>query len=389
MRRLRIGIIGTRGIPNHYGGFEQFAQYLSLGLVQKGHDVYVYNSSDHPYKDVSWNDVQIIHCKDPEPILGSFGQFVYDLNCINDARNRDFDVLLHLGYTSDSIWHWRWPRNTINIVNMDGLEWMRSKYNKLTQKFLKWAESLAAKNAPILVADSKYMQEYLAKTYRKSSVYIPYGAEPFTEIDLSFFRKYKLNPGEYYLLIARMEPENNVEMVIRGFLAAGSPYPLFIIGSANNAFGKKLTLKYNNPLLNFCGSIYDQRELNNLRYHSLKYFHGHSVGGTNPSLLEAMACQCNIAAHNNTFNKSILETDADYFSSIEEVAAIISSPVSKKTNTRRKQSNLAKINSVYSQQKNIDDYEQLMFITASKNPKVKSKQVILSPALYQTHEKYG
>jgi glycosyltransferase involved in cell wall biosynthesis len=389
MRRLRIGIIGTRGIPNHYGGFEQFAQYLSLGLVQRGHDVYVYNSSNHPYQDSGWNDVQIIHCKDPETKLGSFGQFIYDLNCINDSRTRDFDVLLHLGYTSDSVWHWRWPRNTINIVNMDGLEWMRSKYNKVTQKFLKLAESLAAKNAPILIADSKYMQEYLKKTYNKSSVYIPYGAEPFTEIDLSVFRKYKINPGEYYLLIARMEPENNIEMIIRGFLASGSPYPLFIIGNTKNDFGKKMTSKYNNELLHFCGPVYDQGELNNLRYYSLKYFHGHSVGGTNPSLLEAMACQCNIAAHNNLFNKSILENDADYFSSAEEITSVISWPACEKTTARRKQSNLARINSIYSQQKNIDDYEQLMFMAASRNFKKNKKQLILSPALYQTHEKYG
>ena len=136
MRRLKIGILGTRGIPNHYGGFEQFAEYLSLGLVQRGHDVYVYNSANHPYQNAEWNDVQIIHCKDPESKLGTFGQFFYDLNCINDARKRNFDILLHLGYTSDSVWHRRWPKNTINMMNMDGLEWMRSKYNKPTKWFL-------------------------------------------------------------------------------------------------------------------------------------------------------------------------------------------------------------------------------------------------------------
>jgi glycosyltransferase involved in cell wall biosynthesis len=386
MRRLRIGIIGTRGIPNHYGGFEQFAQYLSLGLVQRGHDVYVYNSSNHPYKETDWNDVQIIHCKDPEKKLGTFGQFIYDLNCINDSRKRSFDVLLHLGYTSDSIWHWRWPRNTINIVNMDGLEWMRSKYNKLTRLFLKRAESLAAKNAQVLIADSKYMQEYIDKIYKKCSVFIPYGAEAFSAIDLSVFRKYKLNPGEYLLLIARMEPENNIEMIIRGYIASGNPYPLVIIGDTGNAFGKKMVSKYSAHSVIFCGSVYDQSELNNLRYHSAKYFHGHSVGGTNPSLLEAMACQCNIAAHNNTFNNAILQEDADYFSSVEEVTSIINSPGLEKIINKRKSANLDKINSIFSQQKNIDDYERLMFAAASKQMKTK-QELIFSPVLYQTDEK--
>ncbi|MGC4036809.1 MAG: DUF1972 domain-containing protein [Chitinophagaceae bacterium] len=386
MRRLRIGIIGTRGIPNHYGGFEQFAQYLSLGLVQRGHDVYVYNSSNHPYTENEWNDVQIIHCNDPESKLGTIGQFFYDLNCINDARKRKFDVLLHLGYTSDSIWHWRWPKDAVNIVNMDGLEWMRSKYNKPTQRFLKYAESLAAKNAQFLIADSKYMQEYLGKKYKRPSTYIPYGAEVFSTVDLSVFRRYTINPHQYYLLIARMEPENNIEMILQGHLASDNPYPLLVIGDTNNAFGKKLTTCYKKSSLIFCGSVYNQADLNNLRYHSLKYFHGHSVGGTNPSLLEAMACSCNIAAHNNIFNKSILQEDADYFSSADDVRKIIVSPEYDKAINRRKAANIQKIHSIYNQEKNIDDYEQLMFMAACKDSRLKSR-FILSPALYRTDEK--
>src|SRR5438876_5732959 len=114
MKKLRIGIMGTRGIPNSYGGFEQFAQYLSLGLAQRGHEVSVYNSSEHPYQQKEWNGVQITHCKDWEHKISTSGQFFYDLNCINDARKRDFNILLHLGYTSDSIWYWRWPKKTIN-----------------------------------------------------------------------------------------------------------------------------------------------------------------------------------------------------------------------------------------------------------------------------------
>ncbi|MCW3119294.1 MAG: glycosyltransferase family 1 protein [Chitinophagaceae bacterium] len=386
MRRLTIGILGTRGIPNHYGGFEQFAQYLSLGLTQRGHDVYVYSSGNHPYKQNEWNDVQIIHCKDPEPKLGTFGQFFYDLNCVNDSRKRNFDVLLHLGYTSDSIWHWRWPKNTVNIVNMDGMEWNRSKYNKPTQKFLKWAESLAAKNAQVLVADSPHMQEYLASTYGKRAVYIPYGAEVFTDTDLSVFRKYKLTPNQYFLLVARMEPENNIEMTIQGYLASNNPYPLLIIGDTGNPFGKHLRSKYHNASIHFYGSVYDQPELNNLRFYSTKYFHGHSVGGTNPSLLEAMGCGCDIAAHDNVFNNAILQGDADYFSSAQDVARIINKPAMANIIMHRKQSNIEKINTIYNQEKNINDYEQLMFMAVSKDIRL-NKRFTLSPPLYQTAEK--
>src|SRR5690606_25316653 len=138
---MKIAIVGARGIPNFYGGFEQFAEYLSLGLVQKGHDVTVYNSHTHPYQEPTWNGVKIIHCKDPEDKIGTAGQFIYDLNCIRDARKRDYDIILQLGYTSSSIWGWLMPRRkSIVTTNMDGLEWKRTKYSKKVQKFLLFAE---------------------------------------------------------------------------------------------------------------------------------------------------------------------------------------------------------------------------------------------------------
>ena len=386
MRRLRIGILGTRGIPNHYGGFEQFAQYLSLGLVQRGHDVYVYSPDNHPYKNIAWNDVQIIHCKDPEPWLGTFGQFFYDLNCINDSRKRNFDILLHLGYTSDSIWHWRWPRNTINIVNMDGMEWKRSKYNKVTQRFLKWAESLAARKAQLLIADSPHMQDYLLSAYGKRAEFIAYGAEVFTDSDLRVFRKFNLTANGYFLLVARMEPENNVEMAIQGYLASKHPYPLVIVGDTGIPFGRHLISKYSHPSIHFIGPVYEQHELDNLRYYSAKYFHGHSVGGTNPSLLEAMACGCDIAAHDNVFNRAILQQDADYFATADDVAWVINKHVMEGVTKQRKQANIDKIITVYNQDKNINDYEQLMFMAACKDGRL-NRQITLSRTLYQTAER--
>src|SRR6516162_8518542 len=101
---MKIGILGTRGVPNAYGGFEQFAQYLAEGLLRNGHEVWVYNSHTHPYKSDRWNDIHIIHCNDPEHKIGTLGQFIYDFNCLMDARRREYDILLQLGYTSNSIW---------------------------------------------------------------------------------------------------------------------------------------------------------------------------------------------------------------------------------------------------------------------------------------------
>ncbi|MBL7742142.1 MAG: DUF1972 domain-containing protein [Chitinophagaceae bacterium] len=375
MRNLKIGISGTRGIPNHYGGFEQFAEHLSVGLSQRGHDVTVYNSSLHPYKQKEWKGVQVIHCKDLENRIGTAGQFIYDWNCINDARIRNFDVLLHLGYTSDSVWHWRWPKKTVNIVNMDGLEWQRSKYNKPTQRFLKWAESLAAKNAHTMIADSPGIQEYLFKTYGKKPVFIPYGAEPFLQPDPSVLVKYKLTPYRYFLLIARMEPENNIEMIIQGHLASGHRNPLFIIGNITNKYGRYITSRYNNPAIKFSDAIYDQSELDNLRYYSSIYFHGHSVGGTNPSLLEAMACGCRIMANDNRFNRAVLQEDAGYFRESNDVAQAINTPLATSVIERWKKMNLEKIRLVYNHEKIVDSYEEIMLNACGE------RKLVIKPAV--------
>ena len=171
---MKIAILGTRGIPNYYGGFEQFAEFFSVYLVEKGHEVFVYNSHDHPFQEKTFHGVNIIHQYDPEYKLGTFGQFIYDFNCIMDSRKRNFDIILQLGYTSNSVWFFLLPKRPIIITNMDGLEWKRTKYSKPVQQFLKFAERLAAVNSDFLVADSLGIQTFLKKQYKKESTYIAY-----------------------------------------------------------------------------------------------------------------------------------------------------------------------------------------------------------------------
>lgn len=359
-KKLRIGILGTRGIPNRYGGFEQFAEYLALGLVQKGYEVYVYNSHTHEYKDAQWQGVNIIHCNDPEDKMGTFGQFIYDWNCFSDARKRQFDILLQLGYTSSSVWYWRWPKDALNIVNMDGLEWKRSKYNKYVRRFLKTAERLAAVHGDMLIADSLGIQEHLKKVYKKDSIFIPYGAEEFTSPDEKVLQPYDLKPYSYYLLIARMEPENNVETIIKGYLQSAKQESLIVVGKTTNTFGTYLKDTYGaNKNLVFTEGIYDANIINNLRYYSKLYFHGHSVGGTNPSLLEAMACNALIAAHDNVFNKTVLGDDAFYFSHSEGVAAIIGQVTEKEDYATYLAHNKEKIRARYNWTRIINEYEEV------------------------------
>jgi hypothetical protein len=215
---MKIAIIGTRGIPNNYGGFEQFAEYLSVGLVNRGHEVFVYNSHNHPYKKNIWNGVNIIHCYDPEYLIGTPGQFIYDLNCIVSCRKYDVDIILQLGYTSSSIWNRMMPKKSILVTNMDGIEWKRSKFSPKVQRFLKYAEGLAVKYSNYFVSDSIGIQQYLEKEYKVESTYIAYGAELMSDPDLDILKEYNLKKYNYDIVIARMEPENNIEIIIEGYL---------------------------------------------------------------------------------------------------------------------------------------------------------------------------
>jgi glycosyltransferase involved in cell wall biosynthesis len=356
---MNIGIMGTRGIPNRYGGFEQCAQYLAEGLVNRGHKVAVYNSSHHPYQQAMYNDVDIIHCTDYEKKWGTAGQFLYDRNCIRDAGKRNFDVLLHLGYTSDSVFWRGWSREMVHIVNMDGMEWKRSKYNRITRRFLRKAERLAARHANYLVADSIPVLDYLNNEYGSPVSFIAYGATIFDNPNSSCLDSFNVAVKSYGILVARMEPENNIETIICGWLQSGKKEPLLIISNPGNSYGKMLCRKYKHENIRFTGPVYETALINNLRYHSSVYFHGHSVGGTNPSLLEAMACSCNIIAHDNVFNRSVLEQGGKYFTDSTSIAAHLSR--SDESESKIIEFNLEKIQTTYNWQLIVEKYENLMF----------------------------
>ena len=356
---MRIAIIGTRGIPNNYGGFEQFAEYLSVGLVKKGNEVVVYNSHNHPYQKKKWKGVQIIHCFDPEYMIGTTGQFIYDLNCIINSRKHNFDIILQLGYTSSSVWNRIMSKDAILLTNMDGIEWKRSKYSKKVQQFLKYAERLAIKYTDYFIADSIGIQEYLKKTYNVKSTYIAYGAELMGYPNPAVLAEFKLEQYAYDILIARMEPENNIEMILDGFINSNKERDLVVIGSLNTKFGKRIAKKYNDKRIKYLGFVSGIERLNSLRYFSNLYFHGHSVGGTNPSLLEAMASNALICSHDNIFNKSILEQDAFYFSECNKICDLMNS-ISKKSFKEFTANNYKKINKLYSWDKIVDDYDTFL-----------------------------
>jgi glycosyltransferase involved in cell wall biosynthesis len=300
-----------------------------------------------------------------EDKLGTAGQFIYDLNCILDSRKGKFDIVLQLGYTSSSVWGGLLPKKPVVITNMDGLEWMRSKFSKKVQFFLKRAEKWAINTSDHLVADSVGIQQHLKTNFNVDSTYIPYGAHVFNSENKSVLKNYNLQEHKYHMLIARMEPENNVETILDGYDQSKSDEPFLVVGKTTNEFGKYLVSKFqHNKNIQFLGGIYDIEILNNLRFYANLYFHGHSVGGTNPSLLEAMSSGALIAANDNIFNKSILETEAFYFSNSADVSELILKG-EKTSRDEYVSKNIEKIKTLYTWNKIIEDYENL-FIKLAK-----------------------
>ncbi|NPA45392.1 MAG: glycosyltransferase family 1 protein [Chlorobi bacterium] len=357
---MNIAILGTRGIPNNYGGFEQFAEYLSSTLVKKGHNVTVYSSHNHPYKHKSFKNVTIKHILNPEKYIGTFGQFFYDLFSILHTRTQNYDVILHLGYASSSIFLKLHKKSMSIVTNVDGFEWQRGKYSTLTKQFLKLAELLAVKHSDHLIADSKIIRDYYINKYGVQPCFIPYGANILqNKNNTNILAKFNLQKYKYNMLVARFEPENNIETILQGVLDSKNKMTFLVVGDYDNSYGKYIKRKFSNKLIRFLGGIYNIETLNSLRYYSNIYFHGHSVGGTNPSLLEAMASCALICAHKNKFNEVVLGNDALYFNTCGDIKSILDNTI-RDNYSSFVANNLKKIQLTYNWQIVSNKYEEYL-----------------------------
>jgi len=345
---MKIAILGTRGIPNNYGGCEANAEKLAPRFLEEGHEVTVYCPHEHPYKQSEWNGVTLEHVYCPESRAGIWGTLLYDFLCLRHAFKSGFDVVLELGYVPVAVFY---PlvrrRGSMLVTNMDGLEWKRSKWNAFLRLFTRVTEYVGAKFSDALISDNEAIKDHVEAAYGKHSYFIPYGAEIVASPKQSHLDAYDLSPDGYYMLLARLEPENNIEMILEGYLESGASVPFLVVGGTSTPFAKVLLSRYGElEGVRFLGGIFDYEVLSSLRWQSRCYFHGHSVGGTNPSLLEAMASRALIAIHDNPFNRAVVGGDAYRFASAKDVAQIINSDLAKGREDRVS-ANLEKIENVY------------------------------------------
>ena len=369
---MKMAFVSTRGIPNNYGGFEQFAEYISVGMAQRGHEVVVYSPKFHPYQESTYKGVRIKHIYSPETWMGSsVGSFFYDFASLRDAlKKEDFDIIYEAGYTSiipAYIWfNVKKRKRPIFTTNMDGLENKRSKFSPMVRRFLDWEEKMAVKYSHYLIADNMGIHDYYKEKYGKESKFLAYGADIHDDFKAEYLEEFGLKPEEYYILIARLEPENNIVMAIEGYLHSkeNGRRPLIVVGKTNTPHGKELVEKYGNERnVEFVGGIYDFKKLDSVRHFSKAYFHGHSVGGTNPSLLEAMAAGCFIFAHDNIFNRAVLKENAFYYPSADKVTEYLNriDTIAEGSKIQYTARNIEVIRNEYSWESLIDKHEKYFY----------------------------
>ena len=285
---MHLAIIGSRGVPCNYGGFETFAQKLSISLVERGHKVSVYCSSLYSdsyqryFKGVRRIVIPSIRKKSLDKPLYSF------LSCLH-ASLSSYDAVLLLGVSGVVFSMLLRITGKFTVINMDGLEWKRKKWGPLGSSYLRFLEALSARFCNVIVADSRVIQAYFEKRYGKKPYYIPYGADTKDAIDEDRLKQYGLSSGEYFLQVCRLEPENNVHIVIREFEKTKTKKRLAILGDAPYSNQYISSLKNtDDPRIKFLGAVYEE-DYKVIQGSAYAYIHGHEVGGTNPALLEAMA----------------------------------------------------------------------------------------------------
>lgn len=361
---MKIAFLGSRGIPNDYGGFEQFTQHIAVRLAERGHEVTVYCPTYHPFREDVFCGVRLTHIYSPEPWLGAApGAMVYDFLCLRHALGEGFDVICETGYTSIAPAYLalgvKWRKGVALVTNMDGMEFRRGKFGMLAKLFLQFSEKVAVGFSHHLIADNMGIRDYYREKYSRRAEYLAYGADIPQDTDESLIRQFNVKKDAFFLVIARIEPENNIEMIADGFLSSEAcRMPLLIVGKTNTSHAKRLAKKYADCRnVVFVGGIYDNNVLNALRANCRLYFHGHSVGGTNPSLLEAMACRSRIAAHDNVFNRSVLGANALYFGSCDDVRSVADIHQHCAEWGELTENNIRTIDERYSWTRLTDDYE--------------------------------
>jgi glycosyltransferase involved in cell wall biosynthesis len=362
VKQPTLRILGIRGIPAAHGGFETFAQALALDLVAHGWRVIVYcqeEGSGAVVEDV-WRGVQRVRLQ--VTTGGTAGTMLFDWRSIAHAA-RHQDLCLTLGYNT-ALFDLRLCLARVpHIMNMDGIEWHRAKWGAAAKAWFWLNERVGLRITDHVVADHPEIARHLARRGGAERITtIPYGADRIERDPTFDLSRFGLESGRYLTLIARPEPENSIVEVVQGFSARPRGVSLAVLGhyEAGHGYHQRVRAAAG-PEVRFLGAIYEQPVVQQLRAHTLAYLHGHRVGGTNPSLVEALGAHNPVFAHDNAFNRWVAGTGAAYFDTAasldEALSGFLADPALQQ---RMRQASAARFEGGFTQAAVLGQYRALL-----------------------------
>ncbi|HJV18963.1 MAG TPA: glycosyltransferase [Sediminibacterium sp.] len=304
---MTISIIGSRGYPYVYSGYETFVKELSERLVKKGYHVKIYcHKNLFSERPPTVNGIELVYL--PTIETKSLSQLIHSCLSMIHACTSGSDIILAVNAANG-------PWGLIStlfrkktLINVDGMEWLRPKWKGLGAKYFRMAAWLSTKLYNRVITDAEAMREVYLEEFKAESTVIAYGAEPRYAQKPELLEAFALEPYSYYLIVGRLIPDNNVALLLEGYQAAQSGKKLVVVGDVpyQDEYARKMKAKANADIL-FLGYITNSEILAELYHHCYAYLHGHEFGGTNPTMLKAMAYGCAILAIDTRFSREMLQ----------------------------------------------------------------------------------
>lgn len=332
--QMKVAIIGTRGYPYVYGGFETFVKELGERLVKKGIEVHVYCQRDlFEEKPRKVNGIYLHYI--PTVPARSLNQVIHSFLSIIHATCSAADIILVVNLAAGPMGWIPKIAGKKTMINVDGLEWLRPKWKGPGAMYFKFAAKLATRLYDVIITDAEAMRAVYLREFNTDSTVIAYGAPAFKKAEQSLLSRFNLKPDEYYLIVGRLIPDNNADLIVKAFSETASARKLVIVGDVpyRDKYAEDLK-KYQGNNIYFTGYVRDSNELMALYQNCFVYIHGHKYGGTNPAMLKAMSNNCAILALNTIFNREMLQNgefgvffDESQQSVIEQMNKLESEPM--------------------------------------------------------------
>lgn len=319
---MRIALLGTRGVPARYGGFETAAEEIGARLAEAGHDVVVYcrnpGQRTTGYRGMRLVNLPAIRARTLETLSHTA---ISTVHCIVRSRPQVVVLFNPANAPLASVLRLAGIRTAIH---MDGLDADRAKWRGSGRRYFRLAEWLSVRVANEVIADSQAIADRLRAVHGRGATFLPYGA-PLVDPGAGQLTRHGLQTGGFHLVVARLEPENHVRLIVEGYRTSGSKLPLVVVGSAPYSAPHTVEIRRaaGDADVRLLGAVWDQGLLDQLYANAASYIHGHSVGGTNPSLLRAMGAAAPIMAFDVVFNHETAGVTARYFRTRDDVASCI------------------------------------------------------------------